>query len=288
MPQSQLERFVKIVYQLRRKCPWDRKQTHRSLVRYLVEEAYETIAAIESGEAAALREELGDLLLQVVLHAEIAREQEGFGIEDVARGIAEKMIRRHPHVFGNEKAKSDPRGHDRRWSQLKAKEKPGRGLLEGIPRALPGLALGQRYGEIASSVGFDWSKPSQVLAKVREEIDELEVELGRRRRSRARIEAELGDLLFSLANLARHLGIDGDACARKGALKFGSRFEKMERIARGEGVKLDDRGAAELEALWKRVKRRGGVSPGSTRGTSARSVRVRRAARSGAGRRSRA
>src|SRR5208283_2582430 len=145
-----------IVHRLRRECPWDRKQTHRSLVPYLLEEAYETVDAIESRKSDLLREELGDLLLQVVLHAELCDEKGEFSFEDVARAIGEKMVRRHPHVFEKQgkKKSTDPKEHQKNWTRLKSKEKPERSLLGGIPHAMPALQLAQRYGEIASSVGF--------------------------------------------------------------------------------------------------------------------------------------
>lgn len=247
---KELERFVGIVSRLRRECPWDRKQTHRSLIRYLVEEAYETIDAIESRDTNALREELGDLLLQVVLHAEIAK---GFDIEAVAKGIADKMVRRHPHVFEAGRDRFSKSEHQRRWTELKRKEKPDRGLLDGIPRALPGLNLSQRYGEIAATVGFDWDSASQVLAKVREELAEMEREI--KRRDKKKMAEEMGDLFFALANLARHLGLDADAVARKGALKFGDRFRRLEKLKKREGKTLGECSAPELEKGWNRVKR---------------------------------
>jgi tetrapyrrole methylase family protein / MazG family protein len=252
---KETERLLKVVYDLRRKCPWDRKQTHRTLIPYLVEEAYETVDAIESGDEDALREELGDLLLQVVLHAELESQKRRFTFEDVARGIAEKMIRRHPHVYKNEAVASNLKGHSRNWTKLKELEKPKKTLLEGTPRALPGLQLAQRYGEIAASVGFDWEKASQVLDKVKEELGELETELRRRKKRKVAIELELGDLFFSLANLARHLGVDADAAARKSAAKFADRFTKIEKKKRAEGKSLTDCTMEELDRAWESVKR---------------------------------
>lgn len=253
---SETRRLLEVVHSLRRKCPWDRKQTHRSLVPYLLEEAYETVEAIESGKKDAMREELGDLLLQIVLHAEIASEGEGFAFEQVARAIADKMVRRHPHVFGSTRYKG-VKDHSKRWTELKAKEKPKRSLLEGIPKAMPALQLAQRYGEIAGSVGFDWKNAEQVLKKVREELRELEQEVKRRNRDRSAIEGELGDLCFALAQFARHTGLNAERAARRGAIKFSRRFERVERMKKREGRLVSDCSVAELERAWEQVKREG-------------------------------
>lgn len=250
----ELQRLIEIVTELRAKCPWDRKQTHRSLLRYLLEEAYETVEAIESGSKDALREELGDLLLQVVLHAEIARGKGNFSIEDVARGIADKMVRRHPHVFGDEVGLSD-RDHQKRWTELKKKEKPDRGLLAGQPKGMPSLQLAQRYGEIAGTVGFDWQNAKQVWQKVEEELDELKTEVKRRRPDKKAMQEELGDLFFSLSQLARHLGLDAEAAARQSTVKFSDRFERVEKEYRQRDEKLTDASIAELEAAWQRAKK---------------------------------
>lgn len=254
-PLPETQRLVKVVSELRAKCPWDRKQTHRTLVPYLVEEAYETIDAIEANDGDSLREELGDLLLQVILHAELERQKKRFTIEDVARDIADKMVRRHPHIYGDRRQAKNLKDHTRTWTQLKEKEKPKKLLLEGTPKALPGLQLSQRYGEIAGSVGFDWERADEVLAKVKEELGELEAELRRKKRDRRALELELGDLLFSLANLARHLGLDADAAARKSAAKFHDRFTRLEKAKRREGKRLADCTMAELEAAWQSLKR---------------------------------
>lgn len=246
------ERFIGVVRRLRKECPWDRKQTHRSLTRYLVEEAFEAVDALRSKDADAMREELGDVLLQVVLHAAIAEETGRFDIESIARGIADKMIRRHPHVFAPETIDTSSKALSRRWTELKQKEKPNRGLLEGIPKALPGLLLAQRYGEIAASVDFDWESPRQVLAKLREELDELAA--ATRKGQKAAIEEELGDLLFTAANFARHYKLDADEAGRKAARKFGDRFRKMEALAKRRGVPFAKLPRAEKEALWNQAK----------------------------------
>jgi MazG family protein len=254
---EETRRLLKVVYDLRRKCPWDRKQTHKTLIPYLVEEAYETIDAIESGKKEDLREELGDLLLQVVLHTELESQRRRFDFEDVARTIAEKMIHRHPHIYKKAEAASNLKQHVANWTKLKNEQRPKKLLLEGIPRALPGLHLAQRYGEIASSVGFDWDSAAEVLVKVREELRELEREIKRKgaKKKRAAVEMELGDLFFTLANLARHLGLDADAAARKSAAKFGDRFTRLEKKKRKQGKRLVDCSMDELEAGWRQIKR---------------------------------
>lgn len=152
---KETQRLLKVVGELRKKCPWDRKQTHQTLVPYMLEEAYETVDAIETKKPDLLREELGDVLLQIALHAEIAREKGRFSFEDVAKSITDKMIHRHPDIYQKTRVR-DMKDHLRNWTRLKNQEKPKRGLLQGIPKALPSLQRAQRYGEIASSVGFDW------------------------------------------------------------------------------------------------------------------------------------
>lgn len=244
-------RLLEVVHDLRTQCPWDKKQTHQSLIPYLLEEAYETIDAIRSGKSELFREELGDLLLQVALQSELASESKGFGFEEVSKAIADKMIRRHPHIYANV-AFGDVKDHQKRWSELKAKEKPKRTMLEGTPKALPGLQLAQRYGEIAASVGFDWEKKSDVVKKVKEELGELEVEL--KRGNLKSIEMELGDLLFTLANLARHLEVNAEEALKKAAKKFATRFTRLEKNQKKMGKNLSQCTKEELEEEWVRVK----------------------------------
>lgn len=244
-----IDKLLKIVHELRTKCPWDKKQTHKSLTRYLLEEAHESVEAIESGNYQNIKEELGDVLLQVVLHSEIAQEKGKFSFEEVCHVISEKMVRRHPHVFGSDPI---PKNNSKKWSELKAKEKPKRKLLEGTPRSLPALVLAQRYGEIASSVGFDWETPSQVLLKVKEEVKELEVEVKRKNKKKA--EEELGDLLFALTSLARHLKLDSEAALRKSSKKFKKRIEKVEALVKKQGKQMKDCSPKELDAVWEKVK----------------------------------
>lgn len=255
MSLTQTERLLKVVHDLRTKCPWDKKQTHKTLIPYLLEEAYETIDAIEKNERSSLREELGDVLLQVALHAEIAKEKGGFTFEDVARSITDKMIRRHPHIYQKKEVK-DYKTHLQNWTKLKAKEKPKRSLLEGTPKALPALQLAHRYGEIASSVGFDWESATQVMKKVKEELCEFETEVGKKKRaSKENIEMELGDLLFSITQLSRHLKIDAEAALRKANGKFEQRLTAVEKKVRRKGKELSDCSPQELESAWNTVKR---------------------------------
>jgi len=249
----QTEAFLKVVHELRQKCPWDKKQTHPSLSRYLLEEAYEAAEAMNNLDKVSLKEELGDVLLQVALHSEIASEKKWFDFEEVAEAISEKMIRRHPHVFGDAEVK-DYQTHMRNWTRLKQKEKPKKKILEGIPKALPALQLAQRYGEITASVGFDWDKTSAVFKKVKEELKEFEEEV-KSNRSKKRIEEELGDLLFSLAQVARHMGLDAEQSLKGSSLKFARRFEKLEIKIKKRGKGIADLSPAELEKEWQSIKK---------------------------------
>ncbi len=233
-------------------CPWDRQQTLASLKPYLLEETYETLDAIDAGEPEAHREELGDLLLQVVFQAQIRHEQGHFDAAAVARAITDKLWRRHPHVFGDAQA-SDADGALATWEAQKAAERAaGQSALDSIPRALPALLRAQRTGEKAAAVGFDWQSAAEVLPKVDEELAELRQAM---RRGHAReIEEELGDLLFAIVNLARHLHLDAESALHKATEKFGKRFRQVERGLRerqrsGMQTTLD-----QLEALWEEAK----------------------------------
>jgi MazG family protein len=248
---KETEKLLKVVHDLRTQCPWDKKQTHQTLAKYLLEEAYETVDAILKKNRSLLKEELGDVLLQVALHSEIASEKKQFTFEDVAKHISEKMIRRHPHIYANEKV-LDYKSHMKNWTALKQKEKPKRSLLDGTPKGLPALQLAQRYGEIASSVGFDWENPKQVFKKIREELKELEAAMEKGRS--LEIEEEIGDLLFAITSLARHQQLDAEASLRKSASKFKMRLERIEKEMRKKNKALVECSAKELEAAWKRAK----------------------------------
>lgn len=253
-----LETLVAILDRLRDPggCPWDREQTYATLRGYLMEEAYEALDALDRVEedgGSHLREELGDLLLQIVFLSRLAKEDGRFTIDDVVRGIAEKMIRRHPHVFGEETAE-DSDEVLRNWERIKREEKGDapRSALDGLPAALPALIRAQRLGDRAARVGFDWPDAPAVLDKVREELAELEREVDAGRRERAG--EELGDLLFSLTMLARKLDVDPEAALAATNRKFRRRFARVEEAARAAGEPLESLGLERLEALWSRAK----------------------------------
>ena len=206
-------------------CPWDREQTFETLRKYVLEEACEVIDAIESGDRKALQEELGDLLLQVIFQAELGRREGAFGIDDVVSGIVEKLVSRHPHVFGDLDAKTADEVL-RNWERIKAKEKKDRGLLAGVPRSLPALVRAQRIGEKVERVGFDWADARGSRAKVAEEIHELDraIESG----DADAIEEEMGDVMFALVNLSRHVKVDAEGSLRRTIDKFTRRFAHVE------------------------------------------------------------
>ena len=250
-----LERLRRTMAFLRsdRGCPWDHKQTHRTLVRYAIEEAHELGEAAESGDDRAIQEELGDLLLQVVFHAQIAAESDLYDLEDVAQGISEKLWRRHPHVFGADVAET-PEDVERSWERTKARENDGtsKGLLDGVPRSLPALGRCHRLSERAARVGFDFEDPQQVLGKIEEEAAEL-VE-AREGGDPAALRHEVGDLLFAVANLARHLGVDPEDALQRSNDRFTRRFRHVERTLRARGQDLQGATLDEMEALWQAAK----------------------------------
>jgi MazG family protein len=237
-------------------CPWDRAQTYATIVPHTIEEAYEVADAIARADWAELRDELGDLLFQVVFYAQIAREEGRFDFAAVARGIVEKMTRRHPHVFGDEKY-ADAAEQTAAWERIKAAEKTARpaGTLDGVPLALPGLTRAVKLQKKASKVGFDWGAVEPVLAKIEEEIAEIRHEIA----SAAPVERvadELGDVLFAVANLARHLQIDPEAALRGTNAKFERRFRRIEQWLAEDGRTPTDSTLAEMDALWERAKDR--------------------------------
>ena len=240
-------------------CPWDREQTLESLRPYVIEEAFEVVDAIDSGDPDALREELGDLLLQVVFQSEIARQKGWFGPDDVVAAISDKMERRHPWVFGDE-AMDSAEGTVARWEAIKAKEKgetdgdaKPKGALDGVPRALPALLRAARVGEKASAVGYDWPDAAGARAKVDEELAELDA--ARAAGKREEMERELGDTLFAMVSLARKEGLDAEAALRGTLARFTARFTHAESAARADGRPLRERDAAELDVLWREAKR---------------------------------
>jgi MazG family protein len=244
-------------------CPWDREQTYATLRGYLLEECYEVVETIDRDERGALREELGDLLFQVVFLARLAKEEGAFDATDVVRGIAEKMIRRHPHVFGDDKAETSGEVL-RKWEEIKRREKAeveggaprmdGGSVLAGVPRALPALLKAQRLSTKAARVGFDWPSEGDVVDKLAEELDELRraVEAGDRNAMRE----ELGDLLFTAANLGRRLGVDPEEALEGANRKFAERFVEVEAELRRLGVPVEEAGLERMDRLWNEVKSR--------------------------------
>ena len=226
-------------------CPWDREQTHASLARHLLEETHETLEAIDAGDPERLREELGDLLLQVVFHAEMARQEGTFDIDDVAEGIVSKLVRRHPHVFGEADVDSAAQVLVN-WERIKAEEKGEHAVDEEIPPSLPALARAAKVQRRAAGFGFDWRSAADAVAKVREELAELDTQLrdlpeDRASRTEAppdRVEQELGDVLFAVAALGRRLNVDPETALRKATTRFAERFERMKARAVEEGVDI--------------------------------------------------
>ena len=251
---TSLESFQEIVAHLRAPngCPWDRKQTHASLRQHLLEESYEALEAIDSGDFHAMREEFGDLLLQIMLNAQIAAEEGEFTANDVIKGIYDKIVRRHPHVFGDVKVDGVD-GVLANWERLKEDERDGRedtgGLLEGVPTTLPALNQAQEYQERAARVGFDWPEIQGVLDKIDEEVGEV-----RGAANPELLAEELGDLLFALVNLSRWKKVDAESALRAANLKFKNRFRFIEQGARDQSRSLSDLSLDVMEALWQQAK----------------------------------
>lgn len=269
LAQQQGQSFPRLVELMQRLlapdgCPWDREQTFESLRRYVVEEAHEVVDAIDSGDRDELRKELGDLIFQVVFQAEIARNQGLFGPDDVIKAILDKLVRRHPHVFGDGSVTvSGPSEVLGNWEQIKAREKGDQGLLDSVPRGMPALLRAQRIGEKVERVGFDWPDTAGSRRKVEEELHELDAAIAQH--DTDAIEEELGDTLFALVNLARHVNVDAEASLRRTIQKFTTRFAHVERRVKekhggwpqaasgegpGRGVTLE-----EMDAYWEEAKR---------------------------------
>ncbi len=254
-----IERLREIMARLRdpqRGCPWDLEQDFASIAPHTLEEAYEVADAIERGDLGALRDELGDLLFQVVFHARLAEERGAFGFDDVAAAICDKLERRHPHVFGDAVV-TDAGEQTRLWEQLKARERAaggqGSGVLDGIPAALPALTRSRKIGRRAAEVGFDWPDAAGPRAKIDEELAELDQARADGAADR-RLEAELGDLLFSVANLARHLGLDPERALSRANERFSRRFRVIERELASMGVEPAAAGPELLDRLWRAAK----------------------------------
>jgi nucleoside triphosphate diphosphatase len=269
-PSSDIARLLEIMAALRTPgtgCPWDLEQDFASIAPYTIEEAYEVADAIERGDPADLRDELGDLLLQVIFHARIAEEQGAFAFPDVVQAITSKLIRRHPHVFGTIKDLS-PEEVKSLWDTIKAEEKAERqaarekmglppeaheaGFLGGIPTALPALTRAQKLTAKAAKVGFDWPEAAQVIDKIHEELEEVKEASSSREKDR--IEDEIGDLLFSVTNLARHFDIDPERALRRTNAKFERRFKAIEEALGRQSRSLNEASLEEMESLWVAAK----------------------------------
>ena len=258
------ERLVALQARLRAPngCPWDREQTHATLRTYLVEEAYEVLDAMKSGDDAKFAEEMGDLLLQIVFHSQIAAEQRRFTVADVIREVHEKMVRRHPHVFGEKRAR-DAAEVLRNWEQIKAQERRRNGaakneenltsLLDGVPRTLPATLEGLQLTRKASRAGFDWDNAQGIFEKLREECAELRH--ASETKDAARVEEEMGDLLFAAVNLARFLQVDPEIALKNANAKFARRFREMERLSADNGRAFANVPRADKEKLWEAAKR---------------------------------
>jgi tetrapyrrole methylase family protein / MazG family protein len=247
---SPLDRLRDIVAQLRSPegCPWDREQTHQSLKPHLIEECYELIDAIDAGDDKELKEELGDLLLQVVLHSQMASEEKRFDLDEVATVIADKLVNRHPHVFGETRL-PDSSAVLRQWEVIKRAEKQERrSVLDGVPKGLPALARAQKVQTKAAQVGFDWNEADGALAKVREELSEVESA------PESDLHEEIGDLLFALVNFARKKELDAEQLLNQATTKFAARFQAMERLAEERSVEFVSLPLAQKDLLWEEAK----------------------------------
>lgn len=262
---TSFESFAEIIAHLRAPdgCPWDREQTHETLRKHLLEESYEAISAIDSGDFAGMREEFGDLLLQVVLQSQIANEEGQFNVNEVIHGIHSKIVRRHPHVFGDLELDGVD-GVLANWEKLKEKErkklalsgaegeKEDKGILDGVPLALPALSQAQEYQDRAARVGFDWNDIDGVLEKVKEEIEEI-----KKAETEFELASEIGDLFFVLVNLARWKKVDAESALRGTNMKFKKRFAYVEQGAKKQGRNLSELTLDEMESLWQKAKMQG-------------------------------
>jgi nucleoside triphosphate diphosphatase len=275
LPSRDIRALLEIMAALRTPgsgCPWDLEQDFASIAPYTIEEAYEVADAIARGDLPDLCDELGDLLLQVVFHARMAEEQNAFAFGDVVEAITRKMIRRHPHVFADKDGRLTPSDVKGVWERIKAEEKAERAarrspeeitkdksLLSSVKAGQPALTRAMELQRKASSVGFDWNDPREVLRKIREEADEIEAALDRR--DADELAGETGDLLFALVNLARHVGVDPDLALRSTNVKFERRFGYIEQTLAAQGRSLESASLAEMDALWNEAKAKERPSP---------------------------
>jgi len=259
-PERQIDRLRAIMHRLRAPggCPWDAEQTHASLMPHLIEEAYEVVDTIQREDVEHLSEELGDLLLQVVFHSEIAQESGGFDLDEVARGICEKLIRRHPHVFGDSVVEGTD-GVLSQWEQIKREEKGGeeKPFLHGVGDGLPAMLKAAKLQKKAAKVGFDWPNAKSILSKVREELDEVEEAFENYQEGGEvpeELEAEVGDLLFVAVNVARKLGVNPEIACDRTNHKFIDRFNKLESRLKAKGVSLEDATMEQMDAEWNQAR----------------------------------
>jgi XTP/dITP diphosphohydrolase len=249
MPQE-FDKLLEIMKKLRAECPWDKKQTHETLRQYLLEETYEVLETIDEKKYGELKSELGDLLLQIIFHSEIASEEGLFNINDVIHNINEKLIRRHPHVFGNVKV-NGAEDVKKNWEVIKKSEGKN-SVLDGVPKELPALLRANRIQEKASHVGFDWKNSEDVWKKIEEELKEFKESL--RLEDKTKVEEEFGDLLFSLVNYSRFIGINSEDALRKTIEKFVKRFQYVESEFDKKNKKLEDSTLEEMDKIWEKSK----------------------------------
>jgi len=261
---AELSRLLDIMARLRDPdtgCPWDVKQTMESLTRYTIEEAYEVVDAIENGSTDDIKEELGDLLFHIVFYSHIGQEANEFTFGDVANAVSDKLIRRHPHVFGTKKVALSDEALNAQWDSIKASEKINSApqgdvpsVLDGVPTGMPALMYAQKIQKACAKVGFDWPEVGPVLDKVREEVEEIQQELDADERQQQLIEAEIGDALFAMVNVARHCNVDADTALRRASTKFATRFKGVEARAKQQAADLSSLSLEQMEALWQQVK----------------------------------
>lgn len=248
---KEFDRLVKIMRRVKTECPWDREQTHESIRQYFIEETFEVIDAIDEKDDESLVEELGDVQCQVLFHSLLAEERGKFTLADVCNGIADKLVRRHPHVFENIKVK-DSGEVLKNWEHIKMKEGKKNSILDGVPKDLPALIKAYRVQNKAGRVGFDWDNIADVVAKISEELGEFKESL--KTNDRDRIEDELGDLLFSIVNLARKIEISPEDALRRTIRKFTARFQYIEKALKEKGVSIKDASLEEMDELWEEAK----------------------------------
>ena len=246
---KKFDEIEKIIKRLRNECPWDKKQTHKTLCKYVIEEAHELVDAIDKKNDSKIMDELGDILLQVMLHSAIAEERGKFTIDEVIDNLSKKMKRRHPHVFSNGKARTD---NDvlKKWVEIKKEEQKHKSVMDEVPSYLPSLILSSKIQRRASIKRFEWNNIKGVYKKIEEEVKEI-----KRAKNHIEREDEIGDLLFTVSHLANRLGVDGEMALKKSTKKFASRFKEIENLADKEGKKIENMTLQEMDRLWNKAKK---------------------------------